>query len=206
VAPDHEDAPAPDDDTVVRAPVMPVRPAPAGPDLDDTVLSHRGIDALRVAPRPVAPQPVAPLPVAEDTDPRPAAAATAPATPAPPPPAPAELARVEPAHVRLPDGSVADVSGGTVYVGRRPSLPRVPATGVPQLVTVPSPGREVSSTHLSISAVGGAVVVRDMLSTNGTVLKAPGIPARTLLRGESAVVTAGTTLDLGDGNVIEVLR
>jgi hypothetical protein len=196
VAPDHEDAPAPDDDTVVRAPVMPVRPATADPDLDDTVLSHGGIDALRVAPRPAV----------EDTDPRPAPAAVAPATPAPPPPSPAEVERVEPALVRLPDGSLADISGGTVYVGRRPSLPRVPATGVPQLVTVPSPGREVSSTHLSISAVGGAVVVRDMLSTNGTVLKAPGIPARTLLRGESAVVTGGTTLDLGDGNVIEVLR
>jgi hypothetical protein len=92
-----------------------------------------------------------------------------------------------------------------VYVGRRPALPRVPASGIPQLVAVPSPRREVSSTHLAISAVGGAVVVRDMLSTNGTVVKAPGVPARTLLRGESSVVTAGTQLDLGDGNVIEVL-
>jgi hypothetical protein len=31
------------------------------------------------------------------------------------------------------------------------------------------------------------------------------VPARTLLRGESAVITPGTTLDLGDGNVLEVL-
>jgi hypothetical protein len=190
VAPDHEDAPATDDDTVVRAPVMPARPLEPGDDLDDTVISHRGIDALRHAPRPALEDPApAPAPVV-----------------IPPAPAPRDVERVEPAQVRLPDGTVADVSGGTVYVGRRPSLPRVPATGVPQLVTVPSPGRQVSSTHLSISAVGGAVVVRDMLSTNGTVLKTPGVPARTLLRGESAVVTAGTTLDLGDGNVIEVLR
>jgi hypothetical protein len=190
VAPDHEDAAHPDDDTVVRAPVVPMRPPATGPDLDDTVISPRGVDALRVAPRPDVVVPATPLPP----------------VPAPLVPAPLAEPAVAPANVRLPDGTVADVSGGTVYVGRHPSLPRVPASGVPQLVTVPSPGREVSSTHLSISAVGGAVVVRDMLSTNGTVLKAPGVPARTLLRGESAVVTAGTTLDLGDGNVIEVLR
>ncbi|GMA93665.1 hypothetical protein GCM10025881_04890 [Pseudolysinimonas kribbensis] len=108
-------------------------------------------------------------------------------------------------RVRMPDGGVVEIEGGTVYVGRSPTLPRVPASGIPQLVAVPSPRREVSSTHLALSAVGGTVVVRDMLSTNGTVVKAPGVPARTLLRGESSVITAGTHLDLGDGNVIEVL-
>lgn len=193
MAPDHEDAPLADDDTVVRAPAVPARRPAPGPDLDDTVLSARGIDALRSTPRTA---------FVGDTAPR---SEAVPPTPLPPVPAP-ELPPTPPAHVRLPDGTIADVAGGTVYVGRRPSLPRVAASGVPQLVTVPSPGRQVSSTHLSISAVGGSIVVRDMLSTNGTVLKAPGVPARTLLRGETAVVTAGTTLDLGDGNVIEVLR
>lgn len=174
MAPDHaDDAANPDDDTVVRVPVAPARPA--GPDLDDTTLSP-----VRAVGRPAGPRALPPaIPVAEREQ----------------PPAP---------RLRMPDGAVVVVAG-TVYMGRRPTLPRVPASGIPQLVVLPSPGRQVSSTHLAISAVGGAVVVRDMLSTNGTVVKTAGVPARTLLRGESAVVTAGTTLDLGDGNVIEVL-
>ena len=154
----------------------PVAPArQGGPDLDDTIV---------VSSRPV-----------ERPDP-PTVAITLPPVEREPIPAP---------RLRMPDGAVVVVEAGTVYVGRHPTLPRVPASGIPQLVAVESPGREVSSTHLAISAVGGAIVVRDMLSTNGTVVKTVGVPARTLLRGESAVVTAGTTLDLGDGNVIEVL-
>jgi hypothetical protein len=176
VEPDHVEDPTPlDDETVARAPVVVV--PPAGPDLDDTVLT-----AGRPAPAAPVRHP-------------------APATPVP---AEAPAPRAMP-RVRMPDGGVVEIEGGTVYVGRNPALPRVPASGIPQLVAVPSPRREVSSTHLAITAVGGAVVVRDMLSTNGTVVKAPGVPARTLLRGESSVVTAGTHLDLGDGNVIEVL-
>jgi hypothetical protein len=188
VAPDHAEDPAyPDDDTVVRAPVAPARPT--GPDLDDTIASSA---------RPAMP---APAPAREESAPRPPVPLV---VPVPVPPAAEPEAPPVP-QLRMPDGAVLEIDGGTVYVGRKPALPRVPASGVPRLVTVASPGREVSSTHLAISAVGGAIVVRDMLSTNGTVVKAPGVPARTLLRGESAVLTAGTTLDLGDGNVLEVL-
>jgi hypothetical protein len=185
VAPDHADQASPDDDTVARIPVAstPVR----SPDLDDTITS-----GSRPAVPPPAPVPPTAPPGPPPTGPLPTAVA--------PPPAP-----VAP-RLRLPDGGVVEIEGGTVYVGRRPTLPRVPASGIPQLVAVDSAGREVSSTHLAISVVGGAVVVRDMLSTNGTVVKTPGVPARTLLRGESAVVTIGTTLDIGDGNVLEVLR
>jgi hypothetical protein len=177
VAPDRLDNPTPlDDETVARAPVI-VVPV-AGPDLDDTVLTAGRASA-----------PAAPMR-------HPAPAARVPAEP----PAPRAIPRV-----RMPDGGVVEIEGGTVYVGRSPTLPRVPASGIPQLVAVSSPRREVSSTHLALSVVGGAVVVRDMLSTNGTVVKVPGVPARTLLRGESSVVTAGSHLDLGDGNIIEVL-
>ena len=186
VAPDRTEDPAyPDDDTIVRVPVAPARPA--GADLDDTITTSA---------RPGMPA----RPATDEITPRPPASLVAPPSPLPSTAPPVPRTPV----VRLPDGSSLDIDG-TVYVGRRPALPRVPAAGIPRLVTLASPGREVSSTHLAISAVGGVVVVRDMLSTNGTVVKAPGVPARTLLRGESAVVTAGTTLDLGDGNVLEVL-
>jgi hypothetical protein len=147
------------------------------PDLDDTIVSAPGIPGQALA---TAPAPIAP--------------------PAPP----AALAGAP--RLALPDGTEVELGGGTVYLGRNPVLPRVPATGVPVLVRLESPRREVSGTHLAVTALGGAIVVRDMLSTNGTVVKTPGVAARTLLRGESATVTPGTTLDLGDGNVIEVRR
>jgi hypothetical protein len=175
VAPDHAEQRANLDDTVVRAPSAPAMRI-AQPDLDDTIVS-----AGRVG------------------TPAPARAVAPPA----PPPALAPPSRAP--RVRLPDGRVLVIDGGTVYLGRRPTLPRVPASGVPQLVALAAPRREVSATHLALSVVGDAIVVRDMLSTNGTVVKTPGVPARTLLRGESVVVTPGTILDLGDGNVLEVL-
>ena len=117
--------------------------------------------------------------------------------------APAEPAG--PPQLRLPGGEVV-ILDQPLYLGRRPSLPRIHPGGAPLLVTLDSPGREVSSTHLAISALGGTIVARDMLSTNGSIVRVPGAEARTLLRGESAVLTPGTVVDLGDGNVLEVLR
>jgi hypothetical protein len=93
----------------------------------------------------------------------------------------------------------------TVYLGRRPSVPRVASDRRVRLVAVPSEQKEVSATHLELRLTGDAVVATDMRSTNGSTVIVPGNPPRTLLRGESAVVTPGTLIDLGDGNVLEVL-
>jgi pSer/pThr/pTyr-binding forkhead associated (FHA) protein len=73
-------------------------------------------------------------------------------------------------------------------------------------VTLPSPRGELSATHLELRESGRAVVVRDLRSTNGSIVHVPGAPARVLIGGESAVVSPGTLIDLGDGNLIEVLR
>jgi len=48
-------------------------------------------------------------------------------------------------------------------------------------------------------------VASDARSTNGSVLRIPGAEPRTLIGGESAVVTPGTVIELGDGNLVEVL-
>lgn len=94
----------------------------------------------------------------------------------------------------------------TVYLGRNPSVPRIHAGPAPRLVTLPSPGKELSATHLELRVVGGTVVASDMRSTNGTVVQLPGAAPRTLIRGESAVVVPGTRIDLGEGAVIDILR
>ncbi|MEO8529549.1 MAG: FHA domain-containing protein, partial [Pseudolysinimonas sp.] len=75
----------------------------------------------------------------------------------------------------------------------------------PTLISLPSPSKELSSTHLELKVVGGALVASDMRSTNGTVVQLPGVAPRTLIRGESAVVPAGTRIDLGEGAVLGVL-
>jgi hypothetical protein len=109
-----------------------------------------------------------------------------------------------PYRLRMADGVVVSLDL-TVYLGRRPSVPRVASDRRVRLVTVPSRGKEVSATHLELRWTGDAVVATDMRSTNGSQVMVPGNQPRTLLRGESAVVTPGTLIDLGDGNVLEVL-
>ena len=91
------------------------------------------------------------------------------------------------------------------YIGRNPHPPRISRETAPRMVTVPSRNKEVSATHLEVREVGSAVVVTDLRSTNGTAVLAPGASPRTLRQGESVVVPAGTLLDLGDENVLQVV-
>jgi len=91
------------------------------------------------------------------------------------------------------------------HIGRRPSLPRVPQRVRPRLVRVPSPKQEVSSTHLEVRQEGASVILTDLRSTNGTTVTMPGATPRALRPGESLVVTPGTVVDIGDGNVLEIL-
>jgi pSer/pThr/pTyr-binding forkhead associated (FHA) protein len=85
------------------------------------------------------------------------------------------------------------------YVGRRPSTPRITGTRLPRLVMVPSPNREVSSTHVELHQEGSTVVVTDLDSTNGTTVTNPGLPPVGLRQGESVVLGAGSLVDIGDG-------
>ena len=91
------------------------------------------------------------------------------------------------------------------YVGRRPSSPRIIYGQMPRLVRVPSPKQEVSSTHVELRQLGASVVLTDMRSTNGSIVFPPSGEPRKLRQGESVVATPGTLVDIGDGNVIEIL-
>jgi hypothetical protein len=91
------------------------------------------------------------------------------------------------------------------YVGRAPSSPRIQNGLMPKLVRVPSPNGEVSGTHLELRQLGTSVVVTDLRSTNGSTVSVPGSLPRSLRQGESMVVTPGTLVDIGDGNIIEIL-
>lgn len=177
--PDH-------DDTVVRAPQpsAPVHVLDRDLDLDDTV--------ARPLLAPAPPRLVEPP--APGARPLSSVVVPAPATEQPPRPA---------LHAVLPDGTEIALDR-VVYVGRRPTTPRIHTGPAPRLIALPSPGREVSATHLELRLVGGTLVACDMRSTNGTVVSLPGSPPRTLIRGESAVVVPGTRIDLGEGAVLVI--
>lgn len=171
--------------------------APPEADLDDTIVrgSAAPLRGDTVLPALVEP----PVPAARDLplflEPDlPAGIAEAVASP---PPA-AEFVAV------LADGTQVPIDR-TVYLGRKPSIPRIHVGPPPRLVPMASPGREMSSTHLELKVVGGSLVASDMRSTNGTVVQLPGAAPRTLIRGESAVIVAGTRIDLGEGAVLDIL-
>ncbi|WP_164990489.1 FHA domain-containing protein [Agromyces albus] len=94
---------------------------------------------------------------------------------------------------------------GPVLIGRRPLPPPVGRAGAaPELVAVDSPTATVSGTHLELRLEGERLVATDLRSTNGTIVRtARG--SRRMRAGESIVVTPGTTLDLGDDTIVEIL-
>jgi hypothetical protein len=105
--------------------------------------------------------------------------------------------------------------GETVDVDRAVVLGRDPVAGAtdaddPRLVTLPSPSREISGSHLEVRpGTGpdvGTVVATDLGSTNGTVVVRPGRPPQELSAGVPTPLLPGAVLDLGDGISIEVVE
>lgn len=160
-------------------------------DLDDTVVAP-----ARSAPRPV---------VSEDLDDT-VVGVNRPQLPAlvEPPRAP-ELPTTLHYRFRVGEHSEPIPLDVPAYLGRRPTSPRIRTGVVPRLVFVPSPQQEVSSTHLEVRQLGASVIVTDLKSTNGSVVVVPGSAPRKLRQGESVVVSPGTLVDIGDGNIVEIL-
>lgn len=100
------------------------------------------------------------------------------------------------ATLRVTDGTQA-LLDRVVLVGRAPSeRGEVPA----RLLTVPSPAHDISRTHLEIAPDGWRVLVKDLHSTNGTVLVTPdGVSRRPLPPGEAVPVPLGSVLELAEG-------
>ena len=160
-------------------------------DIDDTVVA---------APRPVR----APLgPDLEDTV-VPTRVPSAESAPAPSIPK-SSLATATWFSFRIGEHAQVFMLDRPSYIGRRPSAPRVVSGALPRLIRVPSPLREVSSTHLEVRQVGPSVVVTDLRSTNGSIVQLPGAVPQKLRQGESVVVTPGTLVDIGDDNIVQIL-
>jgi pSer/pThr/pTyr-binding forkhead associated (FHA) protein len=188
------------DDTLVGPPTRPIvlPPLPLTPPMP----AAPSTSALEPMPPEVEPPTSRAAPIRIGTPP--ATAGVEPAAAGPPPSAGAESGSQVPAF-RIGAGPAHPVTV-PVLIGRRPLARRIPgvAGAAPELVTVASPQAVVSGTHLELRLEGSRLVATDLRSTNGTVvLAASGV--RRMRAGESIVVTPGTSLDLGDGTIVEIL-
>jgi len=124
-----------------------------------------------------------------------------------PPPIEQPLAPVAPVPslaLVLPDGAVESLTA-PLLVGRSPSDPgHAAAGGIPRLVAIAAGDKDISRTHARIEAAGGAVVVTDLDSRNGTVVTQPGSGPRRLRAHEPAIVLPDTVIDLGGGVIMTV--
>ena len=104
--------------------------------------------------------------------------------------------------VQVNTGEFANVVGGLV-VGRAPDAARGPMGS--SLMRVPSPGNDISRSHLLIEPAGPSDArVTDLRSTNGTTIQLNGEEPYLLENGESVTVPIGTVLNLGDGVSLRV--
>ncbi|RFA19416.1 FHA domain-containing protein [Subtercola boreus] len=88
---------------------------------------------------------------------------------------------------------------GPIIIGRRPQALRVAPDEIPKLVSVPSPEQDISRSHLEIRVEGEEVVVRDLDTVNGSVLRRQGSAPSQLESGGSTRVLSNDVIDIGDG-------
>jgi hypothetical protein len=102
--------------------------------------------------------------------------------------------------LELPDGSRQPLDA-VVLVGRAPSAP---ADGPPsRLVRLEGDG-DISRNHARVAVEGGTVVVTDLGSRNGTIVRIPGRAAQKLREGEPTPVLVDTVIDFGGGIEVSV--
>jgi hypothetical protein len=115
-----------------------------------------------------------------------------------PPQGPRMVPRPVLAVLRGSDGTTTAVDRA-VLVGRAPSDERSNARA-PRLMTVPSPGQDISRSHAEVAPDGWQIQVTDLHSTNGTVIVGPGGRERIELPpGQPVHVELGSVMELGDG-------
>lgn len=98
--------------------------------------------------------------------------------------------------LRLPDGHEL-AADGTIVIGRKSWEQEVEENAIKH-VSVPSPKKQISGSHLELAIVDGQLVARDLDSTNGTIVLTPERPPRLLHGGRTTSLQTGDILDLGE--------
>jgi FHA domain len=82
-------------------------------------------------------------------------------------------------------------------VGREPVLDGDVAAGRARPLRIPDPGGTVSRLHLRISLIGWQIEVRDINSSNGSVVYFPDGHEQRLVNGDSTIIPPGTKVSVG---------
>lgn len=94
-----------------------------------------------------------------------------------------------------------------VIIGRNLQVPEgYRGTEIPNLVKVNDPEMDVSSQHLAITLDFWNVVIRDLGSTNGTVVVSPSGQTQQLAPGKPQVLEPGSRVVLGGGQISFVFQ
>lgn len=109
---------------------------------------------------------------------------------------PQDVPRPSLGRMRVSTGEVIELERPLV-IGRKPSVSRVQSADMPKLVTLAKASREVSGSHVEIRLEGWHVMMRDLKSTNGTVLVRDGQNPRRLDQGEDTMLVSGDVVELG---------
>jgi pSer/pThr/pTyr-binding forkhead associated (FHA) protein len=85
-----------------------------------------------------------------------------------------------------------------VVLGRSPDADRLVHGERPHVVKLPSPGQDISRTHLEVSLEDWHVLVTDLNSTNGTLITRPGQEPERLRPDQPTMIEPGTVVSLAD--------
>ncbi len=120
---------------------------------------------------------------------------------------PAPPAQPVAAVLHLSDGTETEVEvDRPVLIGRAPVTAQATGEELPRLVTVPGANKGVSRTHIQVTPAGEQVRVRDMDSTNGTMLIGADGNREQLPSGQDIPAAIGSVIDLGGGMTIAIDR
>lgn len=100
--------------------------------------------------------------------------------------------------LRFADGSERTLTR-SMLLGRSPTVSgSLTGEQLPELVTLDSPSRELSGTHLEIRLEGWQVLAIDRRSTNGTTVQLPGRDPQRLHPGAAVPIVPGTVVDMAE--------
>lgn len=100
--------------------------------------------------------------------------------------------------VDLPAGAPRRIPlRGPMILGRRPQADGLTG-GIPELVVVDSPDKDLSRNHVRVTIDGWHVLVTDLGSTNGTVVEEPGRSPERIHPERPTMITPGTRLVLAE--------
>jgi hypothetical protein len=99
--------------------------------------------------------------------------------------------------LRLSTGDVVPLDRA-VLMGRNPRVEQSSRTEHPHVVRLPSPGHDISRTHVEIRLDGWHVLLTDLNSVNGTVVTPPWQEPQRVRPNEALPIEPGTVVSLAD--------